>query len=203
MQYRCQGAEKDRPQDQRDRPRTVSSLANSAQCTKHDQPAYHTRDGADPEFLHESPRRMRIRRVRTHDRGGHGNHECDPSWVVESRLAFQNCSCAARASAIAQYRVDGRRIGRSECDCDQRRDRPVEPQYIVSREREPRGRQDRSKDSKGENRARSQAGVSEAGAKAALEQDHEQRDRPDFLERYEGQIACRSNPEQTRADSDS
>ena len=133
---------------------------------------------------------------------GDGDHQRDPGRVVESRLAFEDGACTIGAAPPPQYGVDRGRVGRGQGDGDEERDRPVEPEHEVTREREPSRRGHGSQETEREDRASRSPRRAKAGSKSAVEEDHEQGDGTDLLKRDDRQLAGRGDPEQACHDAD-
>ena len=129
-------SEQHNPQDDRHRLHAVVEVACDPQPEEQDQPARDTGGRTDRQLLDEAPHRVSIRAVRGSDGCRDGDHQRDPSRVVEARLTFEHRARPLGAAPPAQHGIDRRWVSRSEGDRDQQRDRPVETKHVVGGERE-------------------------------------------------------------------
>ena len=133
----------------------------------------------EDERLDDDPeRRARFRRELDHP-----DHQRDPNRVVRAGLPLEERPHAAADRAVAENGEHHRRVGRGDRRAEQAAHDPAETERPVAEERDQPGggeRAGRAERATGRATVRKSA---QADRRAPVEQDHDQRDRPDPLHR--------------------
>ena len=135
-------------------------------------------------LLAEDPHDDPERRVRVRRELDQPEHQRDPDRVVRARLAFEDRAGAALDLAVAEDGEHHRRVGRGDRRAEQPGRHPAEPERPVGEDRR-RGRPSRRCPStpSERDRDRGHAEAPQADRRAAVEEDHDQRDRRHPLDR--------------------
>ncbi len=142
------------------------------------QPPDHTADHQpDPELSHEEPDRVERRVPGPADDLDHDEHQHHRHRIVEPGLTLERQPQAARERDTAQQREHRRSVGGAEDRSEQQALGHRQSEQPVRAQARDDGRQRGSDRRQRDRRAEHRAQDLQPGREAALEQDHEQRDR--------------------------